>query len=293
MRLTASRRPATRRKLGTLAGAIGAALLLGSCGGGQLSPVTKQGQGLHRLYLIMWVLAVVIFVGVEIAIWGFPFVFRRRRGDDEMPPQLHGNSILEAVWIGIPTVIVITLFVLSYQQINKVQAKEPSPAHEIKVIGKQWAWSFDYGNGVTVTGENAAKTSSGFSNVPTPPRLVVPVGENIEFKLQSNDVIHSFYIPASLYKLDVVPGQQNSFQVTFDKTSESQPATGVYSAGAFPGACAELCGTQHAQMLFEVEVVSPDQFRTWLRDKQAEAVAGGGGAGAQPAAATTTTAAAK
>lgn len=288
MRRRASGRLATRGKLGALIGTIGAALLLGSCGGGQLEPVTKQGQGLHRLYLIMWVLAVIIFVGVEIAIWGFPIVFRRRRGDEDLPPQIRGNHILEAVWIGIPSIIVVTLFVLSFQQINKVQAREAVPAHEIKVIGKQWAWSFDYGNGVTVVGQNATKNTAGFSGAPVPPRLVVPVGENIEFKLQSDDVIHSFYIPASLYKLDVVPGQQNSFQVTFDKTSEDQPANGIYSAGAFQGACAELCGTQHAQMLFEVEVVSPEQFDTWLRQKQAAARGAGGGSGA-----TTTTAATK
>lgn len=270
MRRTASGRLAARRKLGMLVGLACTAMLLASCTG-QPDPITEQAKGLHRLYLIMWVIAIVIFVGVEIAIWGFPIVYRRRRGDDELPPQIHGNNVLEAVWIAIPTLIVITLFALSFQQINDVQAKEAIPDREIKVIGKQWAWTFDYGNGVQVVGENATKTASGVVNTPVPPRLVVPVGENIEFKLQSNDVIHSFYIPATLYKLDVVPGQQNSFQVTFTETSAGQPAQGVYSAGTFQGACAELCGTQHAQMLFEVEVVSPERFDTWLREKQAKA----------------------
>jgi len=286
MRRTASERLAARRKFGMLVGTIGVALLLASCTG-QPEPATQQGEGMHRLYLVMWIIALVLFVGVEIAIWGFPIAFRRRRGDNELPAQSHGNNVLEFVWTAIPAVIVITLFALSWQQINKVQAKEPVPDREIKVIGKQWAWSFDYGNGVTVVGENATKNSAGFANEPVPPRLVVPVGQNIEFKLQSDDVIHSFYIPATLYKLDVVPGQQNAFQVTFTKTSEDQPAHGVYSAGAFQGACAELCGTQHAQMLFEVEVVSPEQFDTWLRGKQAEANRSAGGA----ATATTTTAA--
>lgn len=275
MRRTASGRLAARRefahrKFTMLVGLACTAMTLASCTG-QPEPITQQGKGLRGLYLIMWVIAIVIFVGVEIAIWGFPIVFRRRRGDDELPPQTHGNSVLEAVWIAIPAVIVIVLFALSFQQINKVQAKEPAPEHEIKVIGKQWAWTFDYGNGVQVVGENATKTASGELKEPVPPRLVVPVGENIEFKLQSADVIHSFYIPATLYKLDVVPGQQNSFQVTFTQTSEGQPAHGVYSAGTFQGACAELCGTQHAQMLFEVEVVSSERFDTWLREKQAKA----------------------
>lgn len=209
MRRTASERLAARRKFGMLVGTIGVALLLASCTG-QPEPATQQGEGMHRLYLVMWIIALVLFVGVEIAIWGFPIAFRRRRGDNELPAQSHGNNVLEFVWTAIPAVIVITLFALSWQQINKVQAKEPVPDREIKVIGKQWAWSFDYGNGVTVVGENATKNSAGFANEPVPPRLVVPVGQNIEFKLQSDDVIHSFYIPATLYKLDVVPGQQNA-----------------------------------------------------------------------------------
>lgn len=286
MRRTASERLAARRKLGMLVGTIGAALLLASCTG-QPQPATQQAGGLHRLYLIMWILALVLFVGVEIAIWGFPIVYRRRRGDDELPVQNHGSNKLEVVWTAIPAVVVVALFAMSWQQINDVQAKEALPDREIKVIGKQWAWSFDYGNGVTVVGENATKNAAGFAGTPIPPRLVVPVGENIEFKLQSDDVIHSFYIPATLYKLDVVPGQQNAFQVTFTETTEDQPGNGVYSAGALQGACAELCGAQHAQMLFEVEVVSPEQFDTWLRGKRAEANA------AKATVATTTTAATK
>jgi len=271
MRRLASGRLAAPRKTGIAAGTVLCGVLLASCSGGRLDPVTKQGNGLGTLYSIMFLIALVIFVGVELAIWVFPIVFRRRRGDDELPKQIHGNNVLELVWVVIPAIIVVVLFTLSYRQITKVQAKEAIPNRTIKVIGKQWAWTFDYGNGVQVVGENATKDSAGFANLPTPPTLVVPVGETIEFQLQSNDVIHSFYIPQTLYKLDVVPGQQNSFQVQFDKLSAGQKGNGIYNDDVFPAACAELCGAQHAQMLFQVQVVSTDQFDRWVIERKAAA----------------------
>jgi cytochrome c oxidase subunit 2 len=86
--------------------------------------------------------------------------------------------------------------------------------------------------------------------------LVVPTNETILFTEHSDDVIHSFWVPALLFKRDVIPGVQNQFEVTIDKT------------GAYVGRCAELCGTYHSQMNFELRSVTPTQFAAFLAAKR-------------------------
>jgi cytochrome c oxidase subunit 2 len=105
--------------------------------------------------------------------------------------------------------------------------------HKIGVVGKQWSWDFNY--------LNADVYESG-----TPkdrPVLYLPVGEKVQFDVDSRDVIHSFWVPAFLFKFDAIPGKHNTFEVTPTKT------------GTFAGKCAELCGVDHSRMLFDVRVV--------------------------------------
>ena len=106
------------------------------------------------------------------------------------------------------------------------------------MVGQQWSWTFNYPD--SVDGQNVYESGTG-NYMPT---LVLPVGETTRFELRTPDVIHDFGVPGFLMKMDVMPGQENHYQVT--------PKT----EGTYSGKCYELCGVYHSRMLFNVEIVS-------------------------------------
>src|SRR5438094_113356 len=106
--------------------------------------VTVQGGQVRGLYNIVFGLAVAIFVAVEgLIIWSV-IRYRRKPGDDELPPQTHGNNLAEITWTLIPTVIVLFLFVVSWQTLNSVEAVSPDPGLKVRAVAGQFQWSFDY-----------------------------------------------------------------------------------------------------------------------------------------------------
>jgi cytochrome c oxidase subunit 2 len=124
----------------------------------------------------------------------------------------------------------------------------------VKVVGQQWSWTFNYYNDQALGGSTSVYEVGTPAQLPT---LYLPVGESVKFELISPDVIHDFWVPAFTYKMDVVPGRNNSWSMT--PTRE----------GTFAGKCAELCGTYHSRMLFNVKVVSHDQYVAELKKLQA------------------------
>jgi cytochrome c oxidase subunit 2 len=225
-------------------------LLLSGC---TLQPVSEQAGGVKTLYEITFAFAAVIFVVVGAAIVGFAIRYRRKPGDDELPPQIHGNSTIEIVWTAIPTVIVLVLFILSAIELGRLDTAPASPKTlTVDVTGFQWQWRFTYpefktshGNAVFVEG-----TSGQTKILPT---LHLPLDVPVHFNLVSQDVIHSFFIPNFLFKRDVIPGHPNEFTMTPSRL------------GTYPGKCAELCGLYHSRMLFNVLIETPAQFQTWAQ----------------------------
>ena len=197
------------------------------------APVTQQGHETEGLYRFVFTIAALIFILVEGAIvWA---VLRYRRRDDALPAQTHGNRIAEATWTIVPAIIVVVLFVLSLQAQDKVEAKVAQPDVVVDVVGFQWQWSMGYGcpdsyaeTPVVQPAKDCDFALTGAGDVG--PDLHVPTGQTVRFRLHAADVIHSFYVPRFLYKLDVVPGRVNSFDVL------------VEQAGTYGGQCAELCG---------------------------------------------------
>ena len=169
-------------------------------------------------------------------------MIRYRRRGDELPPQIHGNNRLELTWTLIPLLLVIVLFVVTIQGQNKALQKSTRPALEVDVLAFQWSWRFAYeGQGVEVVGSPG--------NVP---ELVVPVGQPVRIRLRSADVVHSFYVPRTLFKRQAIPGRTTEFDLTFEKV------------GTYQGHCVQFCGLAHDDMLFRVRVVSPGEFQSWL-----------------------------
>jgi cytochrome c oxidase subunit 2 len=237
---------------------------------GQPTPITDEARSMHRLYIVVLSLAFAVFVGVVSALLFAIFRYRRRRADDPLPPQIHGSAKIEAMWIAIPVIIVLTMFTYSAVVLAKTDRKAPEDALTIRVTGFQFQWQFDYnlqdlGSRKPVDREGTVTILGTPSNIP---ELVIPVDEPVEFVLHSNDVIHSFFIPNFLYKLDVIPGLENRFVVVPRVT------------GTFRGQCAELCGVDHALMLFTVRVVTREEFDRWIVEQAAETASGSADASA-------------
>jgi cytochrome c oxidase subunit II len=202
--------------------------------------VTEQGEAARNLYLLFLYIAAVVYVVVAaLVIWS---VVRYRRRDDELPKQTHGNNKLELTWTIVPTVIVLVLFVFTLQAQDKILDDSGQADVNVTVTAFQWSWRFTYeGAGAEVLGTPESI-----------PEMVVPVGQRIRVKLVSADVVHSFYVPQTLFKRQAIPGVTNEFDLTFDKT------------GLFHGQCTQFCGLQHTDMVFRVRVVSQNEYRSWL-----------------------------
>lgn len=219
-----------------------------------------EGQQIRNLYDIVFGIAVVIFLGVEgLIIWSV-LRYRRRPGDDDLPPQTHGNNLAEITWTLIPTVIVIFLFVISWQTLNSVEATSTTPDLKVRVVAGQFQWSFEY-----LPADAKSDTKALFTvNAPTGPDggLTLPAGKTTHLYLKSPDVIHAFYVPQFLFKRDVVPGKTNEFDLNIPEADAGQ---------TYRGQCAELCGVGHRIMLFEVHTLAPAEFDAWLQKQIAAA----------------------
>ena len=193
--------------------------------------ITDQGQASESLYAFIFWIAVAIFVLVEGLIIFAVLRYRRRKGDDELPVQTHGSMPFELAWTIVPFIIVVALFVLSENTQQKVDASTPNPPLTVDVTGFQWQWTFDYKDqGLSFTGQGTDG-----------PTMVLPVGEDVHFRLHSNDVIHSFYVPAFFFKKDVVPGRTNEFDLDADADRHLQPASAPSSAASAMPTCASPC----------------------------------------------------
>lgn len=213
-------------------------------------PVTKQAREIYNLWLGSVAAAAV--VGVFVAALIVFAVIKYRKTSDQLPRQVRYNLPIEVLYTAVPFVIIAVLFyytTVSQNFVNKITPADQGGADvNIGVVGFQWNWTFRY--------EDALVQTTGTPQVPN--TLVLPVGQRIRFTETSPDVIHSFFVPAFLFKRDVIPGRENTFEVTITKP------------GSYIGRCAELCGEKHAAMNFLVRAVSPQDYQTYIRDLQAD-----------------------
>jgi cytochrome c oxidase subunit 2 len=230
---------------------------------GQPPGITKEADDMHKLYLFVTAVAAVVFVGVEAAL--IFMILRFRKKNDELPPQIHGNNVIEVIWTAIPVIIVVSMFTAAFIVLTRVESSAAADDMTIDVTGFRFSWQFDYhlndiGPGSDKNSDQVV-TVLGKAGVENEPTLVIPSGEPIEFALKSNDVIHSFYVRDFLYKLDVIPGRDNRFVITAKPGDE----------GTYHAQCAELCGLDHALMRFNVKVVTREEFDQWIQQQAAAA----------------------
>lgn len=200
----------------------------------------------------LWNNSWIAALAVGVLVWGLLLwcivVYRKRKGDNELPVQLRYHVPLELMYTFVPIVMVGVLFAYTSRSMGEILDTSAEPDVSIEVVGKRWAWDFNYTDSdVHYSGVQAELT--GELGVPeTLPTLYLPQGQNVEISLRTRDVNHAFWVPAFLMKLDMITGRTNTFQIVPEKL------------GVFEGKCAELCGEYHASMLFNVEVVTPEVY---------------------------------
>ena len=240
------------RQLPGVAIAVAFAALLAGCGafGGDQNTFNPGGDVAERqrdLFILVLIPATVILILVLAAIL-YIVVRYRRRSDDEMPVQVHGNMRLEIAWTIAPLILLAVIAVPTIDGIFDLGRDARDDALHVRVVAFQWDWSFEY-----LDPEYAGADG----NPMTAKELYIPVGREVGFELRSLDVIHSFWVPKLAGKLDVMPGRTN--RMWFNATE----------AGVYPGQCAEFCGIDHAAMKFDVIAVEPAEFDAWALEQLA------------------------
>lgn len=269
-RQAAGRKGALRR-LAALAAVGAGVLVLAGCSSesqdewsrfAMPDPASEQGERILSLWQGAWIAALV----TGVIVWGLIFyaIIRfRRRSADEIPVQTRYNLPLEIFYTIAPVIMVIVFFTHTVKTQNYVLDEDRPIDNTIEITGQQWTWTFNYGVGERDgdADEDAADdefpyssyvyTSGTASDIPA---LYLPVGETTRFNLHSPDVIHDFGVPGFLMKMDVIPGRVNHYAIT--------PTT----EGHYRGKCYELCGTYHSRMLFDVYVVSREEYDAHLQE---------------------------
>lgn len=192
------------------------------------------------LYIFIIVVTVVTSLAVYAAIAIFTIKYKRR-SDDEIPEQIEGNLPLEIAWSIIPLGIVLVMFAWGIKVFYDL-SRAPADALNFSVVGKQWMWKVQHPSGKREINE-----------------LHVPLGQPIKLTITSEDVIHSFFIPAFRTKIDAVPGRY-----TMSWFEPTKP-------GEYHIFCSQYCGTQHSHMIGRVVVMDPAHYEQWLKTGSATA----------------------
>ena len=245
-------------------------LLISGCSAEQVGEIkrlampvasTKEAPYIHDLWMGSWLAAMI----TGVVVWGLIFfvsIRYRRRSETEIPIQTRYNLPIEIFYTIAPIMMVIVFFYFTLDTQNKVIHDDKNADETITVIGQQWSWTFNYNLGFNdekrsyepVGGEEVVHEVGTTADRPT---LWLVKDKSVKIHLGSPDVVHSFWVPTFLFKMDVVPGRDNSFVVTPTRT------------GTFEGRCAELCGVYHSRMLFNVKVVEQSEYDAHL-DELAE-----------------------
>jgi cytochrome c oxidase subunit II len=220
-------------------------------------PAGDRGERILSLWIGSWIAAFAVgFIVLGLILWS---ANRYKTKHAKMPRQSRYNLPMEIFYTIAPFIIIAVLFYYTVLAQNAVTKKVADPAVTIDVVGQKWSWTFNY-----KAADNPAVGQDVWEagTINRTPDLYLPVGQLIQFNLSSPDVIHSFWVPSFYEKLDVIPGRHNILQL--------KPTT----EGIFAGKCAELCGTYHSAMLFNVHVVSEADYNNYLKSLVAKGQVG-------------------
>jgi cytochrome c oxidase subunit 2 len=200
---------------------------------------SKEAKPIDTLWDVLIIASVPVFVLVVTVVLFSVWKFRMRPGEELMDgPPIHGNTRLEIVWTAIPAILLVGLCTYAFLVLRDVEAKATGEPVQVRVVGQQFAWTFYYRSG----GKEIAS-----------PQLYVPVDRQVEFTIQSRDVLHDFWVPAFRIKRDAVPGLSVKYRVTPNRI-------GDYSI-----VCAELCGLGHSTMRGTAHVLTQAAYDAQIK----------------------------
>ena len=233
------------------------------------TPATNHTEMISGLWVNSWIVLLAVGV-ITWALMGWAAIaYRRRKGQTGLPVQLWYNMPIEIFYTIVPFILVIGFFAFTARDQAIIETQYEDPDVSITAIGKQWAWDFQYNgdeednsDAVWTMGIQAQPDKAGNIDQEALPTLYLPVDQTVQIKLQSRDVIHSFWVVDFLYKKDMYIGKDNYW--SFTPTRE----------GTYAGRCAELCGEYHSMMLFTVQVVSADEYEDYLASLEAKGQTG-------------------
>ena len=230
----------------------------------QVTEIGQRAANFHNGPLLWMCALISIFV---LGLLGYTII-RYRRGAHPTPSRTSHNTLIEVIWTVVPVLILVAIAIPSITLLRD-QYSPPKADVTVKVIGNQWYWTYQYPDngdfeivsnmlkeqGDVKAGERFRTDADGPPLLAVDERMVVPVGKVVKFIVTSNDVIHSFGVPALWQKMDANPGQLHETWAKIDRP------------GVYFGQCSELCGARHAYMPIVIEAVSPERYAAWVASK--------------------------
>lgn len=234
-------------------GAIAAGLLLpllAACGEDHATryPQTTFAPKAEMAEIQIDLFNLTMYLGIAVglltfALLGYIMWKFRYRPEAPEPQQVHGNTTLEVAWTLFPALIVAVIAVFTVKAIFATQPERPANALDVRVIGKQWWWEFQY------------PVNNGRDTIITANEIHVPVGQPVHLMLESDNVLHSFWVPQMAGKRDLISNRVNSLIFT------------PMEPGVYLGQCAEFCGDSHALMKMRLVAHTPQGFQDWLNNE--------------------------
>ncbi len=204
---------------------------------------SEQAGPIDTLWDVLLIASVPIFVLVCTVVLYSVYRWRVRPGEEDLDgPPIHGNTRIEVVWTALPAILLVCLCGYSYVVLTDIEDAK-ADAMEVRVVGEQFAWSFYY----PAAEEGGKEILSR--------QLYLPANKQVNFRIQSKDVIHDFWVPAFRMKLDAVRGITTEIRVDTNRV------------GDYPIVCAELCGLGHSTMRSTVHVVEQGAFDEWMAEQ--------------------------
>lgn len=206
-----------------------------------LSRLSTTTDGVNGTVLFITGVSLFFLIVITLVMVYFALRYNRRRAP--VGEDVHGHTVLEVVWTVIPTILAFAFFWYGWEGYRLIKTP-PKDSIQVNVTGRMWSWNHEYSNGVQS------------------PELFVPVNRPVKINLASQDVIHSYFIPAFKVKQDAVPGVPDLF-VWFEATR----------LGDYDVFCAEYCGNQHSHMLTKVHVLTQEDYDAWLKSEGDKVIA--------------------
>ncbi|HEX2769929.1 MAG TPA: cytochrome c oxidase subunit II, partial [Geobacteraceae bacterium] len=196
--------------------------------------VGRLAEEVDGVFLFIFLVGLFFFIITQGALIYFAVRYRRRKGEEEaVTPYITGNRTLEIVWVVVPSLLLLAIFIYGYLVFRDIRTPPPGAA-EINVTARQWLFVFKYPDGRQTVNEVRA-----------------PVGKPVRFLMTSTDVIHGFYLPEFRVKQDILPGRYTDLWVQPEKT------------GRFDIFCTQYCGTGHSTMRAVMIVMNPEDYEHW------------------------------